>query len=302
MTIPADSSPAVRNQIVLWFPLPAGSFVSYVDGGMCGRKRHDMKTMNSVERFDRKGFTLIELLVVIAVIAILAAMLLPALSKAKATSKRMACLSNLRQVGIALQIYVEDSAGLLPNPNQDQTYDFNSQFSPNNPLRAIRPYVGATTPTDKTPVYTCPGARPMLLKPAYAPSAISSTTILFSELVLDKGLTKLLNPAGVTVMHENYVLMNAMWYEPESAGGDAYTQWHTWTASNASEWSGTPREHYDNLHNEGGNLAFSDGHVEYKRNKQTTSMDFGLVDAAGHASPWEPTEAHSRADYFYAYP
>lgn len=71
----------------------------------------------------RRAFTLIELLAVIAIVAILASLLLPALGRAKATAHRAKCMSNLRQLGLAAQMYWDD--------NEDQCFRYRGAFTNN---------------------------------------------------------------------------------------------------------------------------------------------------------------------------
>jgi prepilin-type N-terminal cleavage/methylation domain-containing protein len=62
----------------------------------------------------KRAFTLVELLVVIAIIAVLAALLFPVIGRAKESSKAAACISNLRQLGVAIQLYVQENNNRLP--------------------------------------------------------------------------------------------------------------------------------------------------------------------------------------------
>jgi prepilin-type processing-associated H-X9-DG protein/prepilin-type N-terminal cleavage/methylation domain-containing protein len=76
-----------------------------------------MRYLNQPTSASTKAFTLVELIVVIGVIALLIAILAPALSTSREQSRRTACLSNLRQLAVMLHVYADSHAGRLPNGN-----------------------------------------------------------------------------------------------------------------------------------------------------------------------------------------
>ncbi|MBQ4328148.1 MAG: DUF1559 domain-containing protein [Lentisphaeria bacterium] len=112
--------------------------------------------MNSTESTTLKGnfrnhiFTLIELLVVIAIIAILAAILLPALNSARASAQKTSCTNNLRQMGNALQMYVNDNQDYIPG-----CYGIKGDSESVSWVDCLAPYV------DSAVFWVCPGSADM---------------------------------------------------------------------------------------------------------------------------------------------
>jgi len=103
-----------------------------------------------------KGFTLIELLVVIAIIALLAAILFPVFAKAREKARQATCVSNLKQIGIATAMYIQD---------YDEKFFPVNLASPNNWCMFLAPYIGFQKIiglgwNKSTKLYECPSADP----------------------------------------------------------------------------------------------------------------------------------------------
>ncbi len=109
---------------------------------------------------EKRGFTLIELLVVIAIVAILAAMLLPALSKARARAKQAVCMNNLKQIFIAIKIYVQDYDNYLPGNTYTGNPGWANYLLPRKFIKRANPPIISPGYLENPDVCVCPAWPP----------------------------------------------------------------------------------------------------------------------------------------------
>ena len=141
-----------------------------------------------------RGFTLIELLVVIAIIAILAAILFPVFAQAREKARGAACLSNVKQLGLALQMYAQDYDETLPNHAQD-TDKFLAPNAPANWAKGLQAYA------KNTQIFSCPSAP---LAPGYK-SVPPLNSYQGNAVVLSyqgTTLARIPNPADIVFVQE----------------------------------------------------------------------------------------------------
>jgi len=237
--------------------------------------------------FGRSAFTLIELLVVIAIIAILAALLLPSLARSKKEAVRINCLSNLKQLAVAVHLYDGDNRDYLP-PNIPES-DFGwvgGDVQPNGsayPVSDVTNYLIIQqsvlyTYDPNVKIYQCPGDQFAVLGIGISPAPIRVRTYSASGMMGDNSTTLMDDTVGAAGSVHDGLMENLKMASITDPGPSAAS--YFWDEQDASDpqktsiddgyfclnyasiepegaWRNLPASRHGNF----GQLSFADGHA-----------------------------------------
>ena len=248
------------------------------------------------------GFTLIELLVVIAIIAVLLAILMPALHRVREQGKRAVCLSNLKQLALAWIMYADENDDKIVNGagGVDRTdngkperpwvgrcwasdYSSGGQLTESAQIRQIKSPNGALWPYVKdVKLYRCPtGARGEMLT-----YAIMDSMNGYGDGTKERGLW-IKNRMEIRQADKKAVFIDEGWVTPDSFA--VYYSQEAW-------WDDAPVRHGD-----GTDIAFADGHSGYKKWKGVDTIKRGRSLERGHlGAGWVPESSDGYQDLYWA--
>ncbi len=232
----------------------------------------------------KRAFTLIELLVVIAIIAILAAILFPVFGQAREKARQTSCLSNEKQVGLAILQYLQDHDDTYMSADHDATEPY-TWFEPLQPYLKSRDVFRCPS-LDKDDETALPPTSPLLVDNGreYTAYVING---LFSHAIEE---AKFKFPAEQIVVAEREKNIDAFdyhaWEEEHTAPGPQAPDEH-------EEWE---KDHIAKTRHTGGaNYLFADGHAKWYRFEQTLRVgpeEFGMHNRDNLPEPEEEEHVH----------
>ena len=254
----------------------------------------------------KKGFTLIELLVVIAIIAILAAILFPVFAQAREKARQTNCLSNCKQIGTALQLFVDDYDETLPtmydmnrhpgnlDANTYKDYPCYGHFATLDWLNwnivgdrwtwmdSIYPYVKnirmfvCPSYTKKVSGYLCNGYGYNVFLCGINPDS-GMANVKDTTKYTPVSLSSVKNPSGILFVCDTPILDTTMY-------GSLYLTRHLLNAlDNAGSGAVTSFRH-----NSGANFTMCDGHAKYYKRGQGPSGTYNQYDHGTGMEWWDP--------------
>ena len=205
-----------------------------------------------------KGFTLIELLVVIAVIAVLAGIIYPIYMRAREKTRQATCLSNLKQLGLAVLMYAQDWDGRMPATRVDEGGAGNpfgnwagasECFGKCDPTRGqLYPYVKNSS------IYLCPGSEGLAPERIY-PSAL--------PYPISYSMNNLLSYRNLDNQRTSAARIGLLIHEDLSTLDDGDFNWEGFAGNETPDHSGHNQP--GKMHNEGTNIMFCDMHAKWQR-------------------------------------
>ena len=256
-----------------------------------------------MKKKEYKAFTLIELLVVISVIAMLTAIVMPSLRKAKAIAKRTVCLSNVRQLVLGATVYQLDFKGKFPHQYadlskfQDGYYHymacnaFTDTNHTDNWVNNIYPYV------ETKEMFLCPANKKLVTSdPLFAPNKDNQISYSANGVLTHLGGAKIRRtPSELVAITDDVGVSNAAMVRPfflknDDSGIRTEKGWTGWMRADVGQLFA------DQPHKSGRAYGYLDGHSAYADWEDVTSLSFGLLIGFDGEDGHEPEDVKSYGD------
>jgi len=209
--------------------------------------------MQNFHSSSRRGFTLIEMLIVIAIIALLSALIFPALGRAREGARTKVCLSNMKQLGLGFQQYVQDNGRRYPGAGAYQSWNNNGSWVTgvdNSPLANLTTFVptAATADVKRGAIFSYVKSAAVYVCPSNSDAKTKGVSYSMNCAVAFMSDVRVTEPTDVVILVD----------EDKNNDGFFY-------AVDANSPTNRSTDSLTTLHNGGGNLLFADGHAKFYR-------------------------------------